>query len=66
MGPLTTDYYSVQYQVSPALVRGVVLRPLSETEFTESCELLLMQAQRYGCPFWLLDSTAGRMLVSAR
>ncbi|MVN78181.1 hypothetical protein GO988_17775 [Hymenobacter sp. HMF4947] len=53
-----TPYYSVQYQSQPPLVRGVVLRPLSVAEFTESCEQLLAVAQRHRCPFWLLDGRA--------
>ena len=48
----------MQYQVQPALLRGRVLRPLSATEFTEACEVVLAWAQHHGCPYWLLDGRA--------
>jgi hypothetical protein len=52
------DYYTVTYQAQPPLLRGVVLRPLSVVEFTETCELLLTEAQASGCAYWLLDGRA--------
>ena len=55
MPPLLPSFYTVQYQAAPPLLRGRVLRPLSATEFTESCELVLGWAQHHHCPFWLLD-----------
>lgn len=55
MPPNSPHCYRVAYQPQPALVRGTVLCPLSAVELTESCELVLDTAQRYGCPFWLLD-----------
>ena len=51
-------YYSVHYQASPALIRGTVRHPLSATEMTEACEMLLEHAQRHDCPYWLLDGRA--------
>ena len=56
-------FYAVRYQPAPALLRGTVLRPLSTLEFTEACEMLLAAAQKYRCPYWLLD---GRADVDAR
>ncbi|WP_310395011.1 hypothetical protein [Hymenobacter sp.] len=55
---LMPHYYSVHYQAQPPLIRGLVLRPLTATEFTEACELLLAQAQEHDCPYWLLDGRA--------
>ena len=55
MLPPLPGFYTVQYQAGPPLLRGKVLRPLSATELTESCELVLGWAQHYSCPFWLLD-----------
>lgn len=52
------QFYAVQYQAHPPLVRGTVLRPLSVAEFTEACELLLAEAQKNRCPYWLLDGRA--------
>ncbi|TVT41912.1 hypothetical protein FNT36_10865 [Hymenobacter setariae] len=52
------QFYTVQYQAHPPLVRGVVLRPLSIAEFTEACELLLTESQARQCPYWLLDGRA--------
>ena len=51
-------YYAVHYQAQPPLLRGTVLRPLSATEFTEVCEVVLAWAQHYDCPFWLLNGRA--------
>ncbi len=51
-------YYAVHYQAEPPLIRGTVRHPLSATEFTEACEMLLEQAQRHSCPYWLLDGRA--------
>lgn len=51
-------YYAVHYQAVPSLIRGTVRHPLSATEFTEACEMLLEQAQRHHCPYWLLDGRA--------
>ncbi|RZK99157.1 MAG: hypothetical protein EOO62_25190 [Hymenobacter sp.] len=51
-------YYAVHYQASPPLIRGTVRHPLSATEMTEACEMLLEHAQRHCCPFWLLDGRA--------
>jgi hypothetical protein len=51
-------YYSVHYQASPALIRGTVRHPLSATEMTEACEMLLEHAQRHDCTYWLLDGRA--------
>ncbi|AMJ64987.1 hypothetical protein [Hymenobacter sp. PAMC 26628] len=56
--PLSLAYYTAHYQASPPLIRGQVLRPLSVTEFTEACELLLATARPHGCPYWLLDGRA--------
>ncbi|MFD1873365.1 hypothetical protein [Hymenobacter bucti] len=53
-----SSFYSVQYQTHPPLVRGLALRPLSVAEFAEACELLLAEAQRQQCPYWLLDGRA--------
>lgn len=55
MLPTPPCYYAVQYQPQPPLLRGLVLRPLSATEFTEVSELLLAWARHYDCPYWLLD-----------
>ena len=55
MPPPIPSFYTLQYQAAPPLLRCQVLRPLSTTEFTESCELILGWAQHYHCPFWLLD-----------
>lgn len=52
------DYYSVDFEAHPPLLRGRVQRPLSAAEFTETCELLLAQARRHDCPYWLLDGRA--------
>jgi len=52
------QFYAVQYQAHPPLMRGTVLRPLSVAEFTEACELLLAEAQTHRCPYWLLDGRA--------
>lgn len=51
-------YYAVHYQASPPLIRGTVRHPLSATEFTEACEMLLEHAQRHRCAYWLLDGRA--------
>ncbi|GAB3637182.1 hypothetical protein GCM10027422_27720 [Hymenobacter arcticus] len=51
-------YYSVHYQAAPPLIRGTVRHPLSATELTEACEMLLEHAQRHQCPYWLLDGRA--------
>lgn len=48
-------YYATRYQAHPPLVRGQVLRPMSVTEFTEACEMLLAEARPHRCPYWLLD-----------
>lgn len=55
MLPTLPGYYTVQYLAQPPLLHGMVRRPLSATEFTETCELLLAWAQHHDCPFWLLD-----------
>jgi len=52
------DYYEIRFEARPLLLRGRVLRPLSVAEFTEACELLLAQARRHHCPYWLLDGRA--------
>ncbi|MDJ0364807.1 hypothetical protein QMK33_06555 [Hymenobacter sp. H14-R3] len=51
-------YYSVHYQATPPLIRGTVRHPLSATEMTEACEMILEHAQRHNCPYWLLDGRA--------
>ncbi|OGX90470.1 hypothetical protein [Hymenobacter coccineus] len=56
--PPSLSYYAAHYQAYPPLVHGQVLRPLSVTEFTEVCELLLATARPHGCPYWLLDGRA--------
>ncbi|WP_400190577.1 hypothetical protein [Hymenobacter sp. B81] len=48
-------FYSVHYEANPPLLFGVNPRALSPEEVTEACELLLDQARRHGCPYWLLD-----------
>ena len=53
-----TDFYEVRFEARPPLLRGRVLRPLSEVEFTEVCELLLAQARPHRCAWWLLDGRA--------
>ena len=58
------EYYEVHFEDAPPLLRGRVLRPLSATEFTESCELLLAQALRHDCSFWLLDGRADENIRS--
>ena len=50
------DYFTACFQPEPFLLRGQVHRPMTESEFTEACELMLVLAQRQHCPFWLLDS----------
>lgn len=54
----TQDFYRVDFQAAPALLRGLVLRPLNTLEFTQVAELLLAEAQRHTCPYWLLDGRA--------
>lgn len=55
---LAMPFYATHFQARPLLVWGRVLRPLSATEFTEACEMLLAQARPHRCPFWLLDGRA--------
>ena len=50
-----STFYCVSFQPFPPLIRGLVLRPLTAAEFTESCEMLLAEARPHGCPYWLLD-----------
>ena len=50
------DYFTACFLPQPPLLRGQVHRPMSESEFTEACECMLMQAERHRCPYWLLDS----------
>ena len=52
------EFYEVRFEARPPLLRGRVLRPLSVIEFTEVCELLLEEARRHRCPYWLLDGRA--------
>lgn len=58
MAASTSAFYSVQYQPTPAVLRGTVLQPLSALEFTEACEMLLHAARHHRCPYWLLDGRA--------
>lgn len=58
MPPPSPRFYAVHYQAHPPLVWGVVLRPMSAPEFTEACELLLAEARRHHCLYWLLDGRA--------
>lgn len=58
MEALTQEFYRVDFQAAPPLLRGYTLRPLTVTEFTQVSELLLVEARRTACPYWLLDCRA--------
>jgi hypothetical protein len=58
MSRFATDYYIASFEAHPPVVRGLALHPLSVAEFTEACEMLLMQAQANQCRYWLLDGQA--------
>lgn len=58
MMPLPSSFYGLAYQTGPPLLRGKVLRPLTVQEFTEAGEILLTEARRQDCPYWLLDGRA--------
>lgn len=56
----TQEFYRVNFQALPPLLRGLTLRPLTVPEFTLASELLLEEARRTSCPYWLLDCRADR------
>ena len=57
--PASTDsFYRITSEVSPPLLYGRVLRPMSVLEFTQAGEELLTEARRTQCPYWLLDGRA--------
>ena len=58
MKDVTQTFYRVLFQATPPLLWGQVLRPLTVLELTQATELLLAEAQRYNCAFWLLDGRA--------
>ena len=58
MSTLVSAFYAVRFEARPPLIRGTVLRPLSADEFTEACEMLLAEARKHRCQFWLLDGRA--------
>ncbi len=55
------NFFVLQYRPTPPLLRGQVLRPLDVAEFTEAGELMLLEARRRGCPYWLVDGRADQL-----
>ena len=56
-----SNFFQTRFEAAPPLLRGQALRPMSVAEFTEVGELLLLEARRSGCPFWLLDGRADQL-----
>lgn len=52
------DFYRLDYQPTPPLLRGTVPHPLTDAEYAGVCELQLAEALHYRCPWWLLDGRA--------
>lgn len=54
----SVDYYRLEYQPTPPLLCGTVVRPLTDVEYTGIFELQLAEALHHHCPWWLLDGRA--------